>query len=153
MLLCCRDSPSFNMPMNIGKLQDWDIGTQYFLVLYCSGNSCFVCLVFRGTPFGNHHTLAFGAEIIFVLIQLAYLPSSNNLHINLVMTSPVIFQTWKSNFQEFPLWLNRLRTQLVSMRMWVQPLASLTGLRIQHCCDLWHRLQMQLRSHVAVAVV
>ena len=36
-----------------------------------------------------------------------------------------------------PLWLSRLRTQLVSMRMWVRPLASLSGSRIQSasCCD------------------
>ena len=29
------------------------------------------------------------------------------------------------------------RTQLASMRMKVQSLASLRGLRIQHCCELW----------------
>ena len=46
----------------------------------------------------------------------------------------------------------QVRTQLVSMRIWVQPLALLTGLRIQHCCELRHRSQMQLRSGVAVAV-
>ena len=40
---------------------------------------------------------------------------------------------------EFPLWL-RLRTQLVSMRMQVQPLVSLSRLRIQHCHRLWHSL-------------
>ena len=33
-------------------------------------------------------------------------------------------------FLEFPLWLSRLRTQLVSMRMRVQSLASLSGLKI-----------------------
>ena len=37
---------------------------------------------------------------------------------------------------EFPLWLSRLRTQLVSMRMQVRSLASLSGLRIQHCHEL-----------------
>ena len=37
--------------------------------------------------------------------------------------------------------------------MRVQSLASLSGLRIQHCCELWYRSQMQLRSHIAVAVV
>ena len=44
------------------------------------------------------------------------------------------------------------RTRLVSMRMWVQSLASFTGSRIQHCCEVWCRLQMQLRSCVAVVV-
>ena len=37
------------------------------------------------------------------------------------------------------MWLNGLRTQLVSMRMWVQSPALLSGLRICHCCELWCR--------------
>ena len=44
------------------------------------------------------------------------------------------------------------QTWLVSMRMRVQSLAPLGGLRIWHCCELWCRLQMQLGSHVAVAL-
>ena len=39
------------------------------------------------------------------------------------------------------------------MRIWVLSLASLSGLRIRRCCELWCRSQMQLRSGVAVAVV
>ena len=39
------------------------------------------------------------------------------------------------------------------MRMQVRSLASLSGLRIQYCRDLWCRLQMQLGSGVAVAVM
>ena len=31
-------------------------------------------------------------------------------------------------------------------------LASLSGLRIRHCCELWCRLQMQLGSGVTVPV-
>ena len=42
--------------------------------------------------------------------------------------------------------------QLVTMRSQVQSLASLSGLRIWHCCELWCRLQMQLRSGMAVAL-
>ena len=38
------------------------------------------------------------------------------------------------------------------MRMWVLSLASLSGLRIQHCCELWYGLQRQLGSGVAVAL-
>ena len=34
----------------------------------------------------------------------------------------------------------------------VRSLASLSGLRIQYCRELWWRLQTQLRSDVAVAV-
>ena len=35
----------------------------------------------------------------------------------------------------------------------VRSLASLSGLRIWHCHELWSRSQMQLRSGIAVAVV
>ena len=38
------------------------------------------------------------------------------------------------------------------MRMQVRSLASLSGLRILHCCELWCRSQTQLGSGVAVAV-
>ena len=38
-------------------------------------------------------------------------------------------------------------------KMWVWSLASLSGLRIRHCCELWCRSQTQLRPGVAVAVV
>ena len=53
---------------------------------------------------------------------------------------------------EFPLWLSRLRTQLVTTKMRVQSLALLRSLRIQHCHELWYRSQMWLESHIAVAV-
>ena len=39
------------------------------------------------------------------------------------------------------------------MRMLVRSLASLSGLRIWHCRELWCRSQMRLGSGVAVAVV
>ena len=54
--------------------------------------------------------------------------------------------------KEFPLWLRRLRTWLVSVRMWVRSLASLSGLRIHHCHKLQCRWQMWLRSFITVAV-
>ena len=41
---------------------------------------------------------------------------------------------------------------MVSVRIEVRSLASLSGLRIWHCCKLQHRLKMQLGSGVAVAV-
>ena len=31
-----------------------------------------------------------------------------------------------------------LQTQRVSLRVWVQSQASLSGLRIRCCCELWH---------------
>ena len=42
--------------------------------------------------------------------------------------------------------------RLGNMRLWVRSLASLSGLRILCCCELWCRLQMRLGSYVAVAV-
>ena len=58
----------------------------------------------------------------------------------------------RNGLLEFPLWLSRLRTYLVSMRMQVGSLASLSGLRIWHCRELQCRLQTQLGSGVVVAV-
>ena len=54
---------------------------------------------------------------------------------------------------EFLLWLSRLRTRLVSMRLPVQPPASLSVLGIWCCRELSCRSQRQLGSGVAVAVV
>ena len=53
---------------------------------------------------------------------------------------------------EFPLWLSRSRSQLVSMITWVRSLILLSGLRIWCCHELRHRSQTRLRSGVAVAV-
>ena len=39
-----------------------------------------------------------------------------------------------------------------SMSMWIQSLALISGLRIQLCHELWYRLQIWLRSCVAMAV-
>ena len=41
---------------------------------------------------------------------------------------------------------------LGTMRLWVQSLVSLSGLRIQHCRELWYRLQTWLGPCVAVAL-
>ena len=60
----------------------------------------------------------------------------------------------KKKNTEFLLWLTGLGFRLVSMRMCVQSLASLSRLKIQ----CWHKLlcrsqmQRQLRSGIAVAV-
>ena len=43
--------------------------------------------------------------------------------------------------------------QLGTMRLQVQALASLSGLRIWCCRELWYRSQMWLGSCVAVALV
>ena len=54
--------------------------------------------------------------------------------------------------EESPLRLSRLRTQPASMRMRVQALALLRGLRIRHRRELWCGSQTRPRSGVAVAL-
>ena len=44
------------------------------------------------------------------------------------------------------------RIQLGTMRLLVQSLASLSGLRIQRCYELWCRSKARLRSQVAVGL-
>ena len=52
--------------------------------------------------------------------------------------------------EEFLLGLSGLKTQLVSRRMQVRSLASLSGLRIQCCHELQCKLQIQMWSGIAV---
>ena len=52
-----------------------------------------------------------------------------------------------------PVVVQRKRTRLGTMRLQVQPLATRSGLRIRRCGELWCRLQTQLGSGIAVAVV
>ena len=58
----------------------------------------------------------------------------------------------KKGTQGVPTVAQGKQIRLVCMRMGVQSLASLSGLGIQCCCELWYKSQTQLRSHVAVAV-
>ena len=51
-----------------------------------------------------------------------------------------------------PVMAQQKRIQLENMRLWVGSLASLSGSRIQRCCELWCRSQMGL-GRVAMAVV
>ena len=51
-----------------------------------------------------------------------------------------------------PIVAQQKRIRLGILRLWVQSLASLSGLCIWHCHELWSRSQMWLRSCVAVAV-
>ena len=47
----------------------------------------------------------------------------------------------------------QVKNPTITMRTWVWSLASLSGLRIWCCHELWCRLQKWFGSHVAVAVV
>ena len=51
-----------------------------------------------------------------------------------------------------PVWLGRLQISLVSMRMWVQSLAEISGLRMWHCYELWCRSKTQPGFGIAVTV-
>ena len=51
-----------------------------------------------------------------------------------------------------PVVAQRQQIQLVSMRLWVQSLASLSGLRIQRYHELWCRSQTRLGGGTAAAV-
>ena len=42
------------------------------------------------------------------------------------------------------------RIQLVSLRMWIRSLASISGLRIQRCSELWCRSKMRLGSGIVL---
>ena len=70
--------------------------------------------------------------------------------INLVVKSPSKIRL--HYFEEFLLWLSRKKIPLVSMRMQVRSLASLSEFRVRHRRELWCRLQTQLGSGTAVAV-
>ena len=59
---------------------------------------------------------------------------------------------WKNKMESLS-WLSGLGSRLVSMKMQVWSLALVSGLRIQHCCELWCRSQIWLGSCVAEAVV
>ena len=52
----------------------------------------------------------------------------------------------------FPIMAQQKQVWIGTMRLQVQSLASLIGLRIQHCCELWCRLQIWLGSGIAVAL-
>ena len=55
--------------------------------------------------------------------------------------------------QGVPVVVQQKRIQLGIMGSQVRSLASLSGLRIGHCRELWCRSQTQLGSDIAVAVV
>ena len=51
------------------------------------------------------------------------------------------------HFPGAPVVAQQKRIQLGTMRLWVRSLALLSGLRIQHCCELWCRSQMTQILH------
>ena len=59
----------------------------------------------------------------------------------------------KNGYTGVPVMAQQKQIQLGTMRLQVWSLASLSGLKIWRCHELWYRLQMWLRSGTAVAVV
>ena len=58
----------------------------------------------------------------------------------------------KNIFHRVLITAQQKQIRLGTMRLQVQSLASLSELRIQHCRELWCRLQTRLGSCVSVAV-
>ena len=58
----------------------------------------------------------------------------------------------KNNKIGVPVMAQQKRIWLASMRPQVGSLVSLSGVKTQHCRELWYRSQTRLRSGVAVAV-
>ena len=67
------------------------------------------------------------------------LSTDGNLQFKNVAWGVLIVAQWK-------------QIQLATMRMQIQSLALLSGLRIRHCCELWCRLQTRFGSRVVVAL-
>ena len=72
------------------------------------------------------------------------LESINNSNTHFVISSYSFPLKKKKIYGGVPIVAQQKRTQLASMKLQVQSLASLTGLRIQHCQELWYTSKTQL---------
>ena len=82
------------------------------------------------------------SHVLCVCVKLFMRHSSDIAHI-----------TSKLTLWGVPVMVQRKQLQLVSMTIRIQCLALFSGLRIQHCCELWWRLQMWLGPWVTVTVL
>ena len=78
-----------------------------------------------------------------------YRPSQSGLHPTEYLRDPGS----KENTSGVPIVAQQKQIRLGTMRLRVQPLASLSVLRIRCCHELWYRSQTRLGSCVAVALV
>ena len=78
---------------------------------------------------------------------------SNGKLIHLSLSLPTLWPVSKVQITGVPIVAQWKRIWLISMRMWVRSLVSLSGSGIQCCCELWCRSWMRLKSCVVVAVV
>ena len=79
-------------------------------------------------------------------------PKEPSIGIRTLWVSMLIIKI-KNNSLGVPIMVQQKWIWLGTMRVRVRSLASLSGLRIWHCHELWCRLQTRLGSDVAVAVV
>ena len=70
----------------------------------------------------------------------------------LLVTTSCGFWWWKRQVIGVPVMAQQKWTLLASMKTQVQSLTQLSGLRIQHCPELWCRSRTWLRSGLAMAV-
>ena len=77
-------------------------------------------------------------HFFFVLFFGSYMRNSSS-SIKVVSRGVPVLAQWK-------------QIRLGTMRLPVQSLALLSGLRIRHCCELWCGSQVRLQSHVTVAL-
>ena len=84
--------------------------------------------------------------------QTCILMDTSRVHYCWTITETPWHILFLKNQYGVPVMVQQKQIRLGSMRLQVQSLASLGGLKIQGCCELWCRLQTRLGSRVAVAL-
>ena len=135
---------------------DWTVNISLYFLIYT-----FFLFVFRATPATYGSSQARG-QIRATATGLHH--SHNNAGIRAAYSTYTAacsnvrsLTNWakpgiKTASSGVPLEAPQRQVQLGTMRLRIQSLASLSGLRIWHCCGLLCRLQMRLRSGIAVVV-
>ena len=107
-----------------------------------------------------HHMIQQPHSLVFTQRSWKLMSAQKTLAMNVYRSFVHNCQNLQANKMSFRRWTTGVpvvaqqkRIWLASVRTHVQSLASLSGLRIWCCCELWYRMQTWLRSHVAVAVV
>ena len=123
--------------------RDWNPSALWIGMWNGAGNSMAIPQKFKNriTIWSNNST----SEYLPKIIESRVLKS-----ICTIMFIAALFKIAKSGVPVVVQWK---WIRLVTLRLRVQSLASLSGLRIWSCCELWYRLQMWLGSGIAVAVV
>ena len=96
----------------------------------------------------------FGQELMHHQLQLSWVSSWPIANFRTSQT-PQSYEpiSYNKPHSGVPIMAQQKGIWLGTMRFRVQSLALISGLRIQHCRELWCSLQTQLRSRVAMAMV